>query len=122
MTQREAVWVREAACCCGCDCRLKRGAGSWAWQAHHVIKAQTLRRRGVRPARIRDATFVVLLCRRCHERQEGRTLPVPLERLPAAVVAAVDALGTWAEDLLRRYHPPSGAGAAPRLNEGSRSG
>lgn len=79
----------------------------WSWHCHHALKAQTLRKRGVMAARIQDATFTVLLCRRCHERHESRFAAIPLERLPARVVEAVDALGPWAEDLLRQYHPPT---------------
>lgn len=110
MTQREAVYAADRGRCVGCNARLSRSAGPWSWSVHHTLKAQVLRRRGVKPARIRDATYCVLLCRRCHERHESRTAAIPLERLPARVVAAVDALGPWAEDTLRRYHPPTTVG------------
>lgn len=106
-TQRAATYEADHGRCVGCGAKQGRNAGTWAWHCHHVIKAQTLRRQGVRVARIRDATFTVLLCRRCHERHESVTARVPFENLPARVVVAVDALGPWAEDLLRKYHPPS---------------
>lgn len=107
MSQRPATYDACDGRCVGCGKRLQCSGSSWDWQAHHVVKAQTLRRRGVRPARIRDATYTILLCRRCHERHESRNAPVPLEALPRSVVEACDALGPWAEDLLRIYHPPA---------------
>lgn len=111
MTQRDAVWIADDGRCVACGKEHARRASSWAWQAHHVIKQQTLRRRGVAPARIRDATFAVLLCRApCHAQHEAALPRVPLERLPDRVVAVVDALGPWAQDELRRYHPPTGTG------------
>lgn len=113
MSQRAETFELDGGACVGCGARLARGANSWVWNAHHALKAQTLRRRGVRPARIRDATFTVLVCRRCHERHESRTAPIPFERLPARVVAAIDALGDWAHDLLRTYHPQTAAGRPP---------
>lgn len=118
MTQREAVYRRDGGRCVGCGGRQSRGDRR-GWAAHHVLKAQWLRRRGVPSRYLRTELVCVLLCARCHERHEARVAPVPLERLPVAVVEACDALGTWAIDLLRRYHPPTGTAAAPRLNEGS---
>lgn len=111
MSQRSDTYDAGDGRCVGCGQRQGRNAGVWAWHAHHILKAQTLRHRGVSPARIRDATFTVVACKRCHERHENRTAAIPLERLPADVVARVDALGPWAVDLLRRYHPPSAVGA-----------
>lgn len=107
LTQREAVYLLDDGQCIGCGVKVPRGGTSWQWQAHHVTKAQQLRRAGVSRQRIRSAEFVVLLCKRCHERHESRTEAVPFERLPDRVVDAVDALGTAAADNLRRYHPPS---------------
>jgi hypothetical protein len=105
VTQRDATWLADDGRCIGCRKPVARRASSWVWQAHHVIKQQVLLRRGVMKARLRDSTFTVVLCRRCHERHENRFAVVPLEALRPEVVAAVDALGTWAEDTLRSYHP-----------------
>jgi hypothetical protein len=110
VTQREAVYDADNGTCVACGARHRRAAGAWEWSCHHAIKAQVLRRRHVQPARIRDETFCVVLCRRCHERHENRTAPVPLERLPRRVVEAVEGLGLWAVDLLTRYHPPTTVG------------
>lgn len=110
MTQREAVYELDQGRCVNCGVEHHRNAGPWAWTCHHVIRQQVLRRRKVKPARIRDATFCVLLCTSpCHERQTTAFKRVPFERLPARVVEAVDALGPWAQDALRRQHPISGA-------------
>lgn len=79
----------------------------WSWHAHHVVKQQTLKRRRVPSRYIRTAVICVLLCKRCHEQQTHGVARVPLERIPAAVIAAVAELGPWAEDLLRREHPPA---------------
>lgn len=120
MSQRLETFDADGGRCIGCGARLRRSADSWAWQAHHVLKAQTLRRRGVKPARLRDATFTALVCRTCHMNHETALphLVIPFERLPARVVAAVDELGAWAHDLLRRYHPPrSPAVGEPRQHD-----
>lgn len=110
MTQREAVYELDQGRCVNCGKRHRRNASTYEWQPHHVIRQQVLRRRNVKPARIRDATFCVLLCTSpCHERQTTLTARVPFERLPARVVQAVDALGPWAQDALRRAHPIGGA-------------
>jgi hypothetical protein len=90
----------------------------WAWQVHHALKQQTLRRRRAPSRYLRGVALAVLVCRRCHERHESRLLAIPLERLPARVLAAASELGPWAEDLLRRYHPPSDAGRLPAEQEG----
>lgn len=109
MTQREAVFELDGGRCVACGKRHRRNADAWSWQPHHVLRQQTLKRRGVPPARIRDATFCVLLCRLpCHMNHESRSATIPLERLPTRVVEAVDALGPWAQDALVRYHPPHG--------------
>ncbi len=107
MSQRAEVFEFDAGRCIACGKRHRRNASSWDWQAHHVVRQTTLKRRGVPPARIRDATFCVLLCRLpCHMNHESRSAVIALECLPARVVEAVDALGPWAQDGLRRYHPP----------------
>jgi hypothetical protein len=108
VTQREAVHQLDGGKCVACGKRHRLRATTWEWQPHHVLKKQTMKRRGVKPARIRDATFCVLLCRLpCHMNHEARHATIPLERLPARVVQAVDELGPWAQDALRRYHPPA---------------
>jgi hypothetical protein len=114
VTQREEVWELDQGACVACGRRHLRRASSWQWQAHHVVKEQNLRRLGARPARLRDATYCVLLCRLpCHMNHESRSATITLERLPARVVDAVDALGPAAQDQLRRYHPPAAAGRTP---------
>lgn len=117
VSQRLATYDADEGRCVKCRRRLPRGGDSWCWQAHHVLRQQTLRRL-VAPARIRDATYTVLLCRTCHMRHENLGVHddarVPFERLPARVVDAVLELGPAAEDLLRRYHPPTDAAAVPR--------
>lgn len=105
MSQRLDTYDLDRGRCVGCRKRLRRKGSTWEWQAHHVLKQQSLRRLGVPAARLRDATFTVLLCRACHERHESRFAAIPFDRLPARVVAAVDATGAPAYDLLRRYHP-----------------
>lgn len=105
MSQRLDTYDADGGRCVGCQKRLARKAGPWSWHAHHVLKQQTLRRFGVPPARLRDATFTVLLCRVCHERHESRFAAVPFRSLPDRAVAAVDAIGPAAHDLLRHYHP-----------------
>jgi hypothetical protein len=125
MTQREAVHKLDGGRCVACGKKHRVRASSWHWQAHHVIKRQALERRGVKPARIRDATFCVLVCRiPCHENQTSHHARIPLERLPARVVRAVDELGPWAQDALRRMHPPGGGWPekenAPADHEGRR--
>lgn len=91
--------------CVGCGHKMARGGDAWSWQAHHVIKQQVLRARGLQPKWWRGPALCVLLCRRCHERHESRTAPVPWERLPERIHYAVGLLGPWAVDLLERYHP-----------------
>lgn len=108
MSQRLDTYRLDGGRCVACRKRLPRGGGVWSWHAHHVLKQQWLRRLVI-PARIRDATFTVLVCHRCHGRHESRMEAIPLERLPARVVAAVEALGAAPAQMLRRYHPPSGA-------------
>jgi hypothetical protein len=112
VTQREAVHALDGGRCVACGKRWSVTAPSlFGWQAHHVVRAVVLRRRGVRPARIRDATYCVLVCHQpCHERHESAARRIPFERLPQRVVEAVDALGPWAQDTLRSYHPPTPVG------------
>jgi 5-methylcytosine-specific restriction endonuclease McrA len=110
---RERIYDLDGGRCVGCGARLRRGGSTWEWQVHHAIRAQTLKRRGIGPRSRRALAVCVLLCRRCHERHESRTAPIALERLPPRVVAAADALGPWAEDLLRVYHPPGAAAEPP---------
>lgn len=104
-TLRERVFEADHGICVGCLEPQRRKAGTWAWQVHHVIKEQNLRTRG---APTNWEALAVLLCRRCHEAQTCRIETVPLERLPQRCLDAASALGPWAEDNLRRHHPPGG--------------
>lgn len=83
---------------------LPRWGDRWVWVAHHPIPQAKLRDRGYGEL-AGDPCFAVLVARRAHERHHSRTEPIPLERLPERAVSAIDGLGPWAEDLLRRYHP-----------------
>ena len=105
MTQREAVYSLCQGKCAGCG-RLQRLRDRRGWHVHHVIKQQTLTRRRAPSRYIRGAVAAVVVCQPCHFNHEARSAVIPLERLPVAVIAAVDELGAWASDLLRRYHPP----------------
>lgn len=103
-TLREAVYRLDGGICVMTGEELPEDGGTWCWSVHHVIKAQELRRRRVST---KDPNLCILLGRRAHERHESRFLPVPYEKLPRRVLLAVVDLGTWAEDNLRRYHPPA---------------
>ena len=105
MALRADVWELDKGRCVGCGKRLRRGASAWEWSCHHVVKQQVLKARGLRPKWWRGPALCVLACRRCHERHENRTAPIPAERLPERVHYAVGLLGPWAVDLLARYHP-----------------
>lgn len=108
MTQRQETFRLDNGHCVACGVKLAAGADSWSWQCHHALKAQVLRRAGVPSRRLRDATFTVLLCRRCHLAHEARIpAPIAFECLPERVVLAIDALGPGPHDLLRIYHPPA---------------
>lgn len=105
MSQRAEVFELDAGRCVACGKRQRANAGPFEWSCHHAIRQQVLRRHGVKPARIRDATYCALLCWDCHGAQTSCMAKVPLERLPTRVVEACDALGPWAQDALRRTHP-----------------
>jgi hypothetical protein len=120
MTQREAVYRAHDGRCVACGHRWSRN--SRGWDCHHALKAQWLRQRRAPSRYLRTEIVCVLACRACHFNHESRVRVIPLEALPERVVRAVDALGPWAEDLLRRYHPPTGAAAVPRHDEGSPHG
>lgn len=109
MTLREEVYRADGGRCVGCGERQDPSADQWQWQAHHVLKRSWMVRfdadRG-------DPNFAVLVCRRCHEMHESRTKAIPLEVLPLRARRAVAELGDGAEDLLRRYHPPTELDAA----------
>lgn len=105
MTQREATYQACKGMCAGCG-KLQRLRDRHGWHVHHCLKSQWLRRRGVPSKYMRSEIICVVACQRCHFDHEARARVIPLERLLPSVVEAVDALGPWAEDLLRRYHPP----------------
>lgn len=107
MGLRDDVHDLDLGLCVGCGRRMARGGDAWSWQVHHVVKVQVLKARGLRPKWWRGPALCVLTCRRCHERHENRTAPIPLERLPERIHYAVGLLGPWAVDLLARYHPPT---------------
>lgn len=111
MTLREAVFRADEGRCVQCGDVLSPYGDQWQWQAHHVLKQQWLKRRG-QEKRLCDHELAILLCRRCHEGHESRFAPVALEKLPLRVLKSAQELGPWAEDLLRRYHPPGELEAA----------
>jgi hypothetical protein len=115
MSLRAEVFELDLGRCVGCGHKMACGGDAWSWQAHHVIKQQVLKARGCRPKWWRGPALAVLACRRCHERHENRTAPIPLERLPERVHRSVAILGPWAVDLLLRYHPPSDLSALADL-------
>jgi hypothetical protein len=104
---RAEVYELDAGRCVGCDARLSRHGNAWAWHAHHVIKQQTMRARGLRPKWWRGPALAILLCWDCHGAQTSKMRPVPLEKLPERVHRAAAILGPWAVDMLWREHPPS---------------
>lgn len=106
MTQREAVYEACKGKCVGCGRVQRRRTDLWGWNAHHVIKQQTLKRRKVPSRYIRGPSLCVVLCFRCHGAQTSAMGRVPLDLIPQAVQDAVAELGDWAVDLLRREHPP----------------
>jgi len=110
---RLEVFDRDGGACVGCGRPLARGGTYWQWSVHHVVKVQVLKARGCQPRWWRSTALAVLTCKRCHERHETRTEPIPLERLPERVHRAAVILGPWAVDTLRRYHPPADAGRHP---------
>lgn len=109
MSLRATVYDLDAGRCVGCGSRQAKGAGTWAWHAHHVIRQNTLKARGLRPKWWRGPALCVLLCWTCHGDQTSKMRPVPLERLPERIHRAVALLGPWAVDVLKREHPPTRA-------------
>lgn len=105
---RDAVWLADGGRCVMCGTKLPRGAGPWAWVAHHPVQKQHLD-----PALRRSAEGAILLCRRGHERHHSRTRTVPFERLPRRVLSFAARLGPAAEDRLLREHPPQPEGGPP---------
>ena len=105
MTHRQSVYLADKGRCVNCGEAQQQLAGPWHWQAHHALKQQWLKKRHAPQRFLHDASVSILLCKRCHERHESRTESVPFEKLPARVVRGASEIGTWAEDLLRRYHP-----------------
>jgi hypothetical protein len=95
--------------CVGCGAVQSPFGDQWQWQAHHALKKSWMVRFGADRG---DPNLAVLVCRRCHELHESRTRTIPLEDLPLRVRSAVADLGDAADDLLRRYHPPTELDAA----------
>lgn len=113
MSLRAEVFALDGGRCVATGVRLSPNGSTWQWAAHHPLTQQQLKRNGL-GALVKDPRFACLVARRPHERHHSRHEPIPLERLPARCVEAIDALGPWAQDLLRRYHPPlAGAGRNP---------
>lgn len=106
MTLRQQVYDLDRGRCIATDAELRRNGGVWEWSAHHPLPQQVLKREGLKKL-CRDPRFACLVSRRAHERHELAVERIPLERLPARCVEAIDALGPWAQDRLRRYHPPA---------------
>lgn len=107
MSLRADVYELDGGLCVGCGAKQRRAADAWSWQAHHVLKVQVLKARGLRPKWWRSPALAVLCCRDCHMAHEGRSRAIPLERLPERIHYAVGLLGPWAQDILARYHPPA---------------
>lgn len=113
MTQREAVWRADNGTCVACGKRWPRTTVAptehnrlWTWQPHHAIAAQRLRREHVPVRFIRTEALCVLLCATCHGSHTSRMRVVAFEALPVRVLVSAEMLGPWAEDALRRQHPP----------------
>lgn len=83
-----------------------RAPAIFGWDAHHVVRAQQLRREKVPSEVIDGPDLCVLLCAKCHGAQTSAMGRVPFELIPAPVVQAVRALGDWAVLALEREHPP----------------
>lgn len=98
----QAAWFAEAVhykACAMCG-------GSRPVQAHHVVEAQELRRRHLRPY---DARNALALCSDCHERHTNASVRVPFRKLTAQNVSyAYEVLGPSAGDYLARKYPVAG--------------
>lgn len=105
MGVRQEVYDLDHGCCVGCGKQLRRNGTVWDWHAHHVIRQNTLKNRGVRPRWWRGPHLCITLCWACHGAQTSCMAKVPFERLPGRVVAAAGELGPWAENALLRAHP-----------------
>ena len=105
MTQRQLVYDLDNGRCVGCDKPLRRNGDFWHYHAHHVIRQNTLKRKGVRPRWWRGPHLCILLCWDCHGGQTSCMAKVPFERLPGRVWQAAVELGPWAEEALLRAHP-----------------
>lgn len=105
MSLRVEVFDLDGGRCIGCGTKLRRNGSVWDYQAHHVIRQNVMKARGLRPRWWRGPSLCVLTCKRCHERHTTRTAVIPLERLPQRIHRAVCILGPWAVDLLQREHP-----------------
>lgn len=106
MGLRADVWELDGGRCVGCGKKLRRNGTVFDWHAHHCIKQQTMRARGLRPKWWRGPAVCVALCVACHGDQTSKMRPVPFEKLPERVKRAVVLLGPWAVDTLKREHPP----------------
>lgn len=107
MSLRAEVYALDGGRCVGCGKRLLRNGGPWQWHAHHCIRQNTLKARGVRPKWWRGPALACLLCWDCHGAQTSKMRPVPLEKLPERIRRAAVLLGPWAVDTLKREHPPA---------------
>lgn len=105
--RRTAVYYACKGCCVGCGMLQRlRAPAIFGWDAHHVVRAQQLRREKVPSEVIDGPDLCVLLCAKCHGAQTSAMGRVPFELIPAPVVQAVRALGDWAVLALEREHPP----------------
>jgi hypothetical protein len=112
VSQRLDVYDLDGGVCVNCGEKQRRNANSWAWNCHHAVPAQALKRERVPSKYLRGTLVCVLLCFRCHERHTSATARVPYERIPIRVRVAARELGPWAEARLEREHPPA-AGRLP---------
>lgn len=115
MGLRSEVYALDAGRCVGCGAKLARGGSVYEWHAHHCIRQNTMKARGLRPKWWRGPALCVLLCWTCHGDQTSKMRPVPLEKLPERIHRAAVLLGPWAVDTLAREHPPSDLAALADL-------
>lgn len=92
--------------------RVARLASSWVWQAHHPVPKQHLP--NDRKYDPRNSMVLLTAEHMAHEYTPGAR--IPFEKVPARALAFAEELDREgildqsAVELLRRYHPPAGAG------------
>ncbi len=76
--------------------------------AHHVIRAQTMKRHGLPPETVYHPLAGIPACRTCHSRHHAWVARIPRALVPAASVRFLTDLGLEA-DLDREYPPAAEA-------------